>query len=67
MTTIIKLPKGWVFRYNTETVTNWLADTVGDNAWDFKICTESPVGEQYLSVTFEDENDAIAFKLRFGV
>ena len=57
---------GWIKKIDFPTLTGWLTENVEEGNWDF-VLTNGNMFDAEPTFTFKNEDDAILFRLTFGI
>ena len=64
--TEVKMQSGWMKKIDFPTLTVWLTGNIAEGAWDF-VLTNGNMFDDEPTFTFTNEDDAILFRLTFGI
>lgn len=64
--TEVRMQVGWIKKISLAEVVTWLSDNIEEGMWDFIVAPGNPFDATPL-FTFVDAEDAITFKLKFGL
>lgn len=62
----VKTQAGWMKKIDFVTLTDWLTEHVDEGDWNFFV-TNGNMFDPEPTFTFVNEQDAILFRLRFGI
>jgi len=62
----VKMQVGWIKKIDFPTLTGWLTENVEEGNWDF-VLTNGNMFDATPLFTFVSAEDAITFRLKFGL